>query len=752
MGDMEAFYGDRYYWSESGDAAEEIARLLATVQHSSVGVFIDRNVPYEWLVHESLGNEAFVQRIDGGEEAKTLAGVTRFIGEHQRHLDRNSVVVVAGGGATLDLLGLCCGLMYRGIRYISVPTSLIALADAAYGGKTAVNYGAKNQIGMYHHPQMVYANPGFLRSLPDVHLRSGMIEVAKLAVFFADIRDTLDAVRDERARPGDAARLAARRKLELLELDPYEENGASVLLYGHPLGNAFETFVSERHARHLPHGLAVALGISFSAWLSERLGKPEDRHREQLALVADWLDPVPFARESTPASAHELLGLLARDKYAGAEVLMVPAICDIRGYTPVPLETIGVEYEAWRGWLLSQPGAGVTGSGEGAIRASEPSSAYIAGSPTDETVAPLQIVSADGPFLVTSAGRRILDWATCLNAPFGHGERLETSALPVNAGNYRTAQRDAVVRRLHDLFPALAGFQFRSSGTEAVEAGMRYLATAFGATPHMVTVEGCYHGLTLGARSLMGTAGDAGITITELPFWALLDPSVAASELRRILSAGPAAVWLEGVQGATLRRLPAEFLALLTDLQAEYPGRLALVCDDMLASIRCGAWCSLNGALEPDVLIAGKSWACGYPFSFFGVAPWVRKEGGDILGTTSYGGNPIACAYAAHTIDRIVRGRLLDRIGAIESGYAHVLADGLAGLESVVRNEWHGLLFGFEMRNTERALEVARRAADGGLLVSQLGPVIRCSPPLDIRDELLDQGLQALLAATRASA
>jgi 3-dehydroquinate synthetase/acetylornithine/succinyldiaminopimelate/putrescine aminotransferase len=740
---METFFGTKYFWSRSAYPGEDIMRLLDSFDYSTLVVFWDGNVPLDEIFRATFERAAFVERLEGGEGCKTLSNVTQIINAHQRELDKNSLVLAIGGGATLDLVGLCCGLMYRGIRYISVPTSLMAMADAAYGGKTAVNYGAKNQIGMYHHPQSVYVNPLFLRTLPDTHMRSGMIEIVKLAIFFSDLRAGLDDLGVERAKVIEVALLAARRKLELLEIDPFEENTASVLLYGHPFGNAFEMFARDRHGQHVPHGYAVALGISFSAWLSERIHETTGRYADELALVGAWFDPVAFAEKFAPAHAAEMLALLARDKYANGDTLRVPALCDASGYVTIPLDRIAVEYDAWRAMLLA--GTSDTGGAYGeTFDAAKHTSVYIAGKPSDETVAPLHFGSADGPFIITTAGQRLLDWATCLNAPFGHSTRLDSSMLPMNAGNYRTEQRVSLINRLHELFPFISGFQFRSSGTEAVEAGLRYVHAALGSV-HTVNIEGCYHGLTLGSRNLMGT-GEPNGQRTELSYPTLQEePEISLGKVETLLEQGRVAVWLEGVQGATLQRLPPRFLHGLAALRTRYPGRLTLVCDDMLASIRCGDWLSTADVLEPDVLIAGKSWANGFPFSFFGVTQWLRDAAGDILGTTSYGGNPIACANAVYTIDRIRRTQLLDLIRQREAAYATVLADGIAGNSLVVRSEWHGLLFGFQMVNAETALQCARRAAIDGLLVSQIGSVIRCSPPLDIADHLLDWGIQVLL-------
>lgn len=739
---MKTFFDNRHYVSDSADPSQDITHIIGSLDHSSFGLIIDGSVPFDG---SSLTGAAFVERLDGGERCKTIATALGIVTQHMRTIDKDSLVCAIGGGALLDVVGLCCGLMYRGIRYVSVPTTLIAMADAAYGGKTAVNLEARNQVGMYHHPERVYVNPQFLTSLPDLHVRSGMIEIAKLAVFFPDMRGVLEEVSAGRASLIDAVLLAATRKLQLLKQDPFEEGAASVLLYGHAFGNAFETHVRECSGEDVPHGFAVALGMLFSSWLAARLGLPPDRPVADLGFLSTWVDPVAVAGRSTPESGEELSALLLRDKYASNGTVRVPAMSGSAGYTRVPLRRIEAEYEAWRACLLGDGDRSHPATPSQGPRM-EDSPAYIAGKPTDETVAPLHITGADGQFLVTTEGRQLLDWSTCLNAPFGHSSRISTATLPVNSGNYPTVQRDALVQRLRRLFPLMSGFQFRSSGTEAVEASLRYVRAALGPDTRMVAIEGCYHGLTLGAQALMG-ARDGCLRRTELPLRVFHDHAAALDTLEHLLRDSPVAVWLEGVQGATLRRLPVAFLEALRDLRQRHSGRLAVVADDMLASIRCGDWCSLSPALEPDLIIGGKSWANGYPFSFFGVAPWIRTLGGDILGTTTYGGNPIACANAVYTVDRVVATGVLPGLRARASVQGPALMASLAGSSAVVRTAWHGLLFGIELAEVGIAVETAQRMAQGGVLVSQLGPVIRCSPALDISDALLERGLAVLAEA-----
>jgi 3-dehydroquinate synthetase/4-aminobutyrate aminotransferase-like enzyme len=736
---VETFYGDRFYWSGSPQPGKEVLHLLGTLAFSTALLVVDRNVSTGWISSYVTDTRIRIVEWPGGEGAKAIAGLSSFAAAQEDWLDKNSVVVVAGGGSMLDFIGLCCGLMYRGLRYLSVPTSLIGLADAAYGGKTAVNHGAKNQLGMYHHPTMVYANPLFLDTLPERHLRSGMIEIVKLGIFFPDIKAAVADVLAGRRSAADTARMAARRKLELLADDPFEETDAAVLLYGHPFANSFESFASGRPGCRLSHGEAVALGISFSAWLSESAGGSGDRLAPELAAISEWVEPRHLAEQAAPP-VSDFVALLGQDKYAARDVIRIPAIGDTTGFTTLPLAYVAEQYPAWLTWL------GVNREPAPAPRTTtapyDRPSRYIAGLPYDETVTPLRVTAADGPFLITSDGRRLLDWSTCLNVPLGHDIRLDTATLPMNAGNYRTDQRDALVARLVDIFPYLSGFQFRSSGTEAVEAALRYCHASVGTRSRMVVVEDCYHGLTLGAQALMGKAPGRYFDRTTLAFAALSHRDRMLAEFDRHLRSGPVVLWLEGVQGATLRRLPSEFLSLVADLQAEYPGRFVVVGDDMLASIRTGSWCSL-GDVAPDILLGGKSWAAGFPFSFFGVKEWLREAAGDILGTTSYGGNPIACAYAVHTIERATG--LLSRIQEVEATFRERFSAEALSFPELRRAEWHGMLFGVEARDADAAAAIARRAADNGLLVSRLDTVIRCSPPLDLNDDLLDVGLKTLL-------
>lgn len=349
------FFGDRYFWSTSGAATDDLNTLLEGVTASAIVVIADAAVPATVLDLDSLTRSVrLVDRVVAGESRKCLSAVGDFADRYAAHLDPDAVVVAVGGGSLLDYVGLCCGLLYRGVRYVSVPTSVIAMSDAAYGGKTAVNGRSKNQMGMYHHPHAVYANPHLLASLPLAHVRSGLIEVAKLALFFSDLAAQIAAVEaidpiSDLLTLSAAMRLAATRKLELLAGDPKERHEGSILLYGHAFGNAFEAHTWSHHGQYMPHGVAVALGISFSDWLAEAAGHISHKERERRTRLIDRFVAVPAALEAfPPPSRRELAECLRLDKYVAAERLRVPALEAGAPYTELSLDDVTTVYDAWR--------------------------------------------------------------------------------------------------------------------------------------------------------------------------------------------------------------------------------------------------------------------------------------------------------------------------------------------------------------------------------------------------------------------
>jgi shikimate kinase/3-dehydroquinate synthase len=201
-----------------------------------------------------------------GEQSKTVAHAEIVWTELARAgMTRTDVVVALGGGVVGDLAGFCAATYQRGVRYVQVPTSLVAQVDSAYGGKTGVDLAeAKNYVGAYHEPSAVIADTDTLDTLPAAELAAGYGEVVKTALIaggelWARVRDGAD--------PADAGVIAAcvRTKLQIVARD-YRDGGLrQVLNLGHTVGHAIETVTGYARYRH---GEAVALGLLAALRLS----------------------------------------------------------------------------------------------------------------------------------------------------------------------------------------------------------------------------------------------------------------------------------------------------------------------------------------------------------------------------------------------------------------------------------------------------------------------------------------------------
>ena len=202
-----------------------------------------------------------------GEQSKTVAHAEIVWTELARAgMTRADVVVALGGGVVGDLAGFCAATYQRGVRYVQVPTTLVAQVDSAYGGKTGVDLTeAKNYVGAYHEPSAVIADTDTLATLPDAELAAGYAEVVKTALIAGG--ELWHKVRGG-ADPSDPAVIAAcvRTKLGIVSRD-YRDGGLrQVLNLGHTVGHAIETVTGYARYRH---GEAVALGLLAALRLSE---------------------------------------------------------------------------------------------------------------------------------------------------------------------------------------------------------------------------------------------------------------------------------------------------------------------------------------------------------------------------------------------------------------------------------------------------------------------------------------------------
>jgi 3-dehydroquinate synthase len=241
----------------------------------------------------AAGYRVHTELVPDGEAAKEI-GVAAALWSRlaAAGVGRRDAVVAVGGGAVTDLAGFVAATWLRGVRIVLVPTTLLAMTDAAIGGKTAINTAeGKNLVGAFYPPAGVLADLDALRSLPPAEYVSGLAEVIK-AGFIADpvILDLVQADPGAAAKPGgpherELIERAIRMKAAVVSADLREAGQREVLNYGHTLGHAIER--AEDYT--LRHGEAVAIGMCFVAAVSRLAGRLDAataaRHAQVLASV-----------------------------------------------------------------------------------------------------------------------------------------------------------------------------------------------------------------------------------------------------------------------------------------------------------------------------------------------------------------------------------------------------------------------------------------------------------------------------------
>ncbi|MFD1613929.1 3-dehydroquinate synthase [Gelatiniphilus marinus] len=254
--------------------------------------------------------------IEAGEAHKTIdtcSGVWNTLSELDA--DRKSLLINVGGGVVTDLGGFVASTFKRGIAYINVPTSLLAMVDASVGGKTGVDLGyLKNQIGVISTPHLVLIDSTFLKTLPENQMRSGLAEMLKHGLIsdekywnkFKDLStltiEELDGLIYE----------SVIIKKEVVEQDPFEEGLRKTLNFGHTLGHAIESyFLSNPDKKELLHGEAIVVGMILASYISTQLvGFPRKTTDEIKKLLLAHYPKVTISK----SEYQNIIDLLKYDK------------------------------------------------------------------------------------------------------------------------------------------------------------------------------------------------------------------------------------------------------------------------------------------------------------------------------------------------------------------------------------------------------------------------------------------------------
>jgi len=269
--------------------------------------------------------------VPAGEQHKRLATVERLAEEMAQHgADRDSVLLALGGGVIGDMTGFLAAMYMRGIRYIGVPTTLLAQVDSSLGGKTGVNLAAgKNLAGAFHHPLAVYADTATLHTLPAAEIRAGLQESIKAGIIrdralfeFLD-ENRAEVLSDDQG--GDQTAIthvvaaSVQIKANVVGADEKESGERMLLNLGHTLGHAIE---AATEYKQLLHGQAVAWGMIAAIGIAQRRGMVSSSEAERMNRVIRAYGPL----RGFSADAAELVALTAKDKKnrSGARSFVLP--------------------------------------------------------------------------------------------------------------------------------------------------------------------------------------------------------------------------------------------------------------------------------------------------------------------------------------------------------------------------------------------------------------------------------------------
>ncbi|HEX5666029.1 MAG TPA: 3-dehydroquinate synthase [Hyphomicrobium sp.] len=306
----------------------ETGRLIATrIGKGKCGIVTDENVARHHLatVEASLKAE---NRFAGsivlppGESTKCFAQLTKLSeGLLEMGLERGDFVVAFGGGVIGDLAGFAAGILRRGIRFVQIPTSLLAQVDSSVGGKTGINTPqGKNLIGVFHQPSLVIADTEVLATLPEREMRAGYAEVVKYgllgdAAFFEWLESQWNGVFGNSGPDlSRAIETSVKAKADIVARDEFETGDRALLNLGHTFGHALEAWTG--YSSRLLHGEGVAIGMAqaFRFSESEGLCPPGTAARVAAHLSAVGLPTRLADIPGDKADADTLLRLMGQDK------------------------------------------------------------------------------------------------------------------------------------------------------------------------------------------------------------------------------------------------------------------------------------------------------------------------------------------------------------------------------------------------------------------------------------------------------
>ena len=319
--------------------------LLVKKNYSSVFILVDSNtethcLPH-FLSHYPCPENFEIISIEAGEEYKhiqTCTGVWEALSE--LGADRKSLIINLGGGVITDLGGFVASTFKRGIDFINVPTSLLAMVDASVGGKTGVDLGPlKNQIGVIINPQAVVIDTDFLATLPSNEYRSGYAEMLKHGLIQDDAywKELADFRKISTDQIGKYIHHSVSIKHQVVRDDPREDSLRKILNFGHTLGHAVESYhLINEDKTTLLHGEAIAIGMIMESYISSVLLALPKNECDEIKKVFDAIYPKVAFDEKDFDAIVEMLIYDKKNSHGKVKFALLEAIGNPKWDVEVP--------------------------------------------------------------------------------------------------------------------------------------------------------------------------------------------------------------------------------------------------------------------------------------------------------------------------------------------------------------------------------------------------------------------------------
>lgn len=297
----------------SVEFSADINQVLTQVLNPGDVLIIDKNIIEIYPdLFSSLHNR--ILPVSANENEKSYRGIIPLINELIiSGLKKNNKLIAVGGGITQDITAFISSILYRGIEWYFLPTTLLAQADSCIGSKTSINFeGFKNQIGGFYPPNKIFIHNKFLRSLPLKDIKSGLGEMSHYFViggekifskFRGIVKNDISCLNEITSLIMDSLLI----KKKYIELDEFDQKERRIFNYGHSFGHAIESITDYA----IPHGIAVSFGIDIANYVSVKKGflKPKTRNHIRSTLKYIWSN-----YSIKDINVSELVNALKKDK------------------------------------------------------------------------------------------------------------------------------------------------------------------------------------------------------------------------------------------------------------------------------------------------------------------------------------------------------------------------------------------------------------------------------------------------------